>query len=94
MEMWILKKIQRISWADREINETVFQETHGNHKFIRGIIRRQSKLFGLVMRKNKLENFVRVGKFEAGKARRRPRSNYQDGLCTWHDQARSRDVRQ
>ncbi|BFZ20779.1 hypothetical protein BsWGS_23818 [Bradybaena similaris] len=87
-----------MSRTDRKTNEAVLQETQKSQKLIREIRRRQSKFFGHVMRKNKLENLVTTGEFEGEMARvtigefqgemasGRPRGKYLDGLSAWHRQ--------
>lgn len=56
---------------------TVFKETDESGKLTRAIRRRQ-KLFGNVMRKNKLENFVTAGKFHVRRVKGRPIDKYMD----------------
>lgn len=56
---------------------TVFKETDESGKLIRAIRRRQ-KLFGNVMRKNKLENFVTIDKFHVRRVKGRPIDKYMD----------------
>ena len=64
VEMWFLRKMQRIPWTARKTNEQVLQETNEDRKLIREIRRRQSTFFGHVMRRNGLENLVTTGKIE------------------------------
>ena len=48
VEMWFLRKMQRIPWTDRKTNEQVLQETNEDRKLIRVIRRRQSKFLGML----------------------------------------------
>lgn len=68
-----MRRMHRISRTDRKPNEEVLQETRNSRKLVKEIRRRQTKFFGHVMRRNKLENLVTTGKFEGKKPKGRPR---------------------
>ena len=89
VEMWFLRRMQRIPWTDRKTNDQVLQETNENRKLIREIRRRQSKFFGHIMRSNKLENLVTTGKIEGKRTRGSQRSKFLDGLTTLHGRDRN-----
>ncbi|BFZ13082.1 hypothetical protein BsWGS_16121 [Bradybaena similaris] len=84
LEVWYLKKLQRILWKDTETNETVHQEADENCTFIRKIRRTQSNISGHVMRRSKLDNLVTTVKFDGEKAKQRPSGIYLDSLTAIH----------
>ena len=92
VEMWFLRRMQRIPWTARKTNDQELQETNENRKLIREIRRRESKFFGHVMRINGLENLVTTGKIEGKRTRGGQRSKYLDGLTTWHGRERNTEL--
>ena len=92
VEMWFLRRMQRIPWTARKTNDQVLQETNESRKLIREIRRRQSNFFGHVMRRNGLENLVTTGKIEGKRTRGGQRSKYLDGLTTWHGRDRNTEL--
>lgn len=80
MEMWLWRRMMRISWTARRTNDEVL-EMVGERRGLMGTVRlRQLKFFGHVMRREGLENLIMTGVVEGVRGRGRPRMKYMEGL--------------
>ena len=72
-EMWIWRRMERVSWMDRRTNEDILQMVDEKRSMI-GIIRsRQRKWMGHIMRGDSLLRIIIEGRMEGKKTRGRPR---------------------
>ena len=64
MEMWIWRRMMKISWTERQTNEEVLRRV-GEDRSLKMVIRkRQMKFLGHVMRRGELESVVLTGYVE------------------------------
>ena len=72
-EMWIWRRMERVSWMERRTNEEILQMVDEKRSLI-GIIRsRQRKWLGHIMRGDSLLRTIIEGRMEGKKTRGRPR---------------------
>ena len=72
-----------MSWKDRETNKSVFQRAEVGRQLLAEVKKRQMKFFGLVIRKDGIENLVFTGKIEGKRAQRRQRYKLSDNILRW-----------
>ena len=68
MEMWIWRKIERITWTDHITNDEVLERVQENRQLINLIKERQAKWIGHVMRSDTLLKDILEGRTK-GKAK-------------------------
>src|SRR6218665_2997803 len=81
-EMWIWRKMQRISWTEKKTNESVRMEIgiEEDETLQQTALRRKLGFFGHVMRSDGLEKRMMLA-FEDGRRRRgRPRREWMDEI--------------
>ena len=61
MEMWIWRRIMKISWTERQTNEEVLRRVGEDRSLMMVIRKRQMKFLGHVMRRGELESVVLTG---------------------------------
>ena len=79
-EMWMWRRMLRISWTDRVTNEEVLRRMGVGRGLMKHIRERQLRFLGHVMRRGELENVCLTGRVEGTRSRGRPREKYMDGL--------------
>ena len=62
VEMWLLRRMMRISWVERVTNEQVLQRAGTKRELKKTIRQRQMKFLGHVMRQEQMENLCLTGK--------------------------------
>ena len=82
-EMWFLRRMMRIPWTARKTNDDVLKEANAQRRIITQVRRRQSGMFGHIMRGGGLECLVTTGKIEGKRDRRRQREKMLDSLTAW-----------
>ena len=83
MEMWILRRMLRISWTDRISNRRVL-ELAGVHRELLGTVkRRQLQFLGHIVRAEEVENLILTGKIEGKRSRGRQRYSYMNNVKRW-----------
>ena len=82
-EMWFLRRMLRIPWADKVTNEEVLQRAAVERKLIGEIRTRQLRFLGHVIRKDGLENLALTGKIEGKRSRGRKRMLWMASLNAW-----------
>src|SRR6218665_1672328 len=92
-EMWIWRKMQRISWMEKKINESVCVEIgiEEDETSQQTAIRRKLGFFGHVVRSDGLEKGMLLACRE-GRRRRRPRRRWMDEIVTGITLSELRDV--
>src|ERR1700729_2188618 len=61
-EMWFWRRMLKIPWTAKRINENVLNEAKEQRRIIARIRKRQSKFIGHILRNGKLEHIVTTGK--------------------------------
>ena len=81
-EMWIWRKMQRISWTEKKTNESVRMEIgiEEVEMLQQTAIRRKLGFFGHVMRSDGLEREMMLACGEGRRRRRRPRRRWMDEM--------------
>ena len=79
-EMWFYRQMLRVSWMDRESNDTVLKRAGTKRSLVDTIRKRQLRFVGHITRERGLEKLCLQGKIEGTKGRGRPRASYMDGL--------------
>src|SRR6218665_2326119 len=81
-EMWIWRKIQRISWTEKKTNESVHMEigTEEEETLQQTVLRRKLGFFGHVMRSDGLEKGMMVAHGDGMRRRGRPRRKRMDEI--------------
>src|SRR6218665_3709417 len=95
-EMWIWRKMQRISWTEKKTNESVHMEIgiEEDEMLQQTAIRRKLRFFGHVMRSDGLERIMMLAHGDGRRRRGRPRGRWMDEIheVTGMKLAKLRDV--
>ena len=75
-EMWLIRRMQRISYTERVTNVEVLHRANTKRKLLSKMVNRQVKLFGHVMHKEDMKNLVTTGYVEGKRARGRQSETY------------------
>src|SRR6218665_2389810 len=80
--MWIWRKMQRISWTEKKINESVRMEIgiEEEEMLQRTALRRKLGFFGNVMRSDGLEKGMMLAHGDGRRRRGRPRRKWMDEI--------------
>jgi len=73
VEMWLLRRMERISWMEKKTNEAVLSVVREKRKLIDTVVKRKKNWIGHILRGNKLLKEVIEGRIEGKRPRRRPR---------------------
>ena len=49
-EMWFLRRMQKISWKEKKLNEEIVKDTIGSRNLLSKVMRRQTSFFGHIIR--------------------------------------------
>src|SRR6218665_2229066 len=81
-EMWIWRKMQRISWTEKKTNESVHMEIgiEEYETLQQTALRRKLGFFGHVMRSDGLEKRMMLAHGDGRRRRERPRSKWMDEI--------------
>src|SRR5260370_33940374 len=80
LEMWLWRRLKRISWMDKKSNEEVLTMVNENRCLIRIIYQRKKNWIGYVLRGNGLLRDVLEGRMLGKRPRGRPRRGMIDDL--------------
>ena len=83
LELWFLRRMQRISWTACVTNETVLKQTCQVRQLLNTIKNRQLQFFEHIMTQENLEQTLITGCINEKRARGRQRYNYLDQLKTY-----------
>ena len=72
-EMWLWRKMDRVSWSDRKTNEQVLIDVEEKRCLLEAVVKRKKNWIGHVMRGDGLLKLVIEGRMKGKKARGRPR---------------------
>ena len=81
--MWFLRRLLRVSWKDRETNESVLQRAWIGRQLLAEVKKRLMNFFGHVIRKDRIENLVVTGKIEGKRALGLQRCKMSDNILRW-----------
>ena len=79
-EMWIWRRILKVSWTERKTNEDILRTMGTTRQLMTSIRKRQLEFLGHIIREQKLESACLTGKMEGRRQRGRPRQKYIDGI--------------
>ena len=80
-ELWLCRRMLKISWTERVSNERVLQRAGAGREMVKKIRQRQLRFLGHVMRLEQLESVCVAGKVEGRRGRGRPRMKLVDSLA-------------
>ena len=83
MEMWLLRRMLRVSWTEKRTNLEILNTASSTRKLMSNVKRRRAECLGHVMRKGKLEHLLTRGMIEGKRSRGRHRIQIQDGIAAW-----------
>jgi hypothetical protein len=72
-EMWLWRRMEKISWTEKKSNEEVLQMVGEKRKLVEVIVQRKKRWIGHILRGDGLMKEVMEGKMEGKRARGRPR---------------------
>jgi Reverse transcriptase (RNA-dependent DNA polymerase)/Endonuclease/Exonuclease/phosphatase family len=81
-EMWIWRKMERVSWMEKITNEEVLQMIEEKRSLIGTIKRRQRKWIGHILRSDTLLRDIIEGRMEGKRTEGRPRTMLLDWMMT------------
>jgi Reverse transcriptase (RNA-dependent DNA polymerase) len=93
-EMWIWRRIQKISWTDRVTNEEVLRRVNEKRCIIEQIMKRQRNWIGHVLRGNSLLRETIEGRIKGKCLRGRPRQKMLDNILNGHTYANIKKIAQ
>ena len=93
VEMWYLRKMERISYTAHKTNEFVLSKTQKSRMILRDIETRQFKFFGHVIRKCDLEETILSGYINGNRSRGRSRKTYLDDISEKLKRSRAECIR-
>ena len=77
-EMWIRRRMERISWTEHRTNEEVLKKVEEKRSLMDIIRTRQKNWIGHILRGNSLEREIMEGRMEGKRGRGRPRKKRMD----------------
>ena len=80
-EMWFIRRMLRISWAEKKTNVNVLKEGNVQRSLLKTIRKRQMEFLGHVCRRRGLEFLSLTGKVEGKRDRGKQRITFLDSLC-------------
>lgn len=81
-EMWIWRRMEKISWTEHKTNEEVLEGIGEERTLLKIIRERQKKWIGHTLRGDNLVKTVIEGKMEGKRTRGRPRQMMLDWMMT------------
>src|SRR6476469_8159018 len=95
-EMWVWRRMEKVSWMDRRTNEQVLSSMHEKNSLIKTIWDRKKNWIGHVARGNGLMKLVLEGRMEEKRPRGRPRMRMIDDVLdeTYGDMKRKAENRE
>ena len=82
-EMWIFRRLGRISWKDKITNEEVMRRLSVKREILSNMRTAKLKYFGHTMRQESLHKTILVGRIEGKRARGRQRKIWTDDIKSW-----------
>ena len=82
-EMWVYRKLKRISWMDKITNEDVLKKVSAKRYVVPTIKLRKISYFGHMVRRDNIHRLLLEGKIEGTRPRGRPRTEWTDNIKEW-----------
>jgi Reverse transcriptase (RNA-dependent DNA polymerase) len=79
-EMWVWRRMERVSWKDKKTNEDVLQSVGEERSLLETVLKRKKNWIGHVLRGDGLLKCVIEGRMEGKRSRGRPRIGMLDEL--------------
>ena len=73
LEMWIWRRMERVSWSEKKTNEQVLREVREERSFLEKVVKRKKNWIGHIVRGEGLLKHVMEGRMEGKRGRGRPR---------------------
>ena len=83
LEMWIYRRMFRISYVDHVTNEEVLQRAKAKRSLIDNIKRRKIEYFGHLVRADNIQKELLVGEIEGTRRRGKQRRKWSTDICEW-----------
>src|SRR6218665_1564443 len=77
-EMWIWRRMERMSWTEHRTNEEILKKVEENRSLMDIIRTRQKNWIGHILRGNSLQREIMEGRMEGKRGRGRPRQKLMD----------------
>jgi hypothetical protein len=82
-EMWIYRRILKLSWRDRITNTEVLRRMRTERSLMNNIKKRKMEYFGHIIRKGALQREILDGKIDGKRGRGRPRQSWTGNIKMW-----------
>ena len=82
-EMWIYRRMMRISWTKHKSNEEIQEMTNSKRSLIVTIKKRKLQYFGHLIRQNGIQRLLLEGTIEGKRGHGRPRMMWMDNIKDW-----------
>ena len=82
-EMWLLRRMGKISYKDRVTNKEVLRRLNTQRTLLDTIKNRKMKFFGHIKRHNTIMKDILEGKMKGTRPRGRPRAQWTDNIKQW-----------
>src|SRR5919106_4839747 len=73
LEMWIWRRMERVSWSEKKTNEQVLREVKEERSLLENVVKRKKNWIGHIVRGEGLLKHVMEGRMEGKRGRGRPR---------------------
>jgi len=87
LEMWIWRRMEKISWMDKVTNEDVLKKVNESKNMLNVIRQRKRKWIGHVLPHDEFLQEIFEGRMKGRPTRRRKRIQLLDDLADWKDYA-------
>ena len=82
-EMWVYRKMLKISWIQKIRNEDVMKMINTKEYVVPTIKKRQLSFFGHMIRRDNMHRLLLEGKIDGKRGRGRPRAEWMDNIFEW-----------
>ena len=82
MELWIYRRMKKISWIDKKTNKEVLEMMGEEGRLLKTIRQRQLRFVGYIIREESIEKPSLEGRVEECSSRGRQRQDFLQGLTT------------
>ena len=92
-EMWVYRRIARISWKDKVSNEDVLKRLGVKRELLSSMKINKLTYFGHITRHESLQKTILTWKVEGGRGKGRPRRQWYDDVKEWTGNKLSANIR-
>ena len=79
-EMWIYRRMLKISWTDKMSNKEVLRRANANRQLMKTIQQRSLQFFGHLVRRNNIHQVLIEGKINGKRGRGRPITSWVNNI--------------